>query len=232
MPIITKGFSLIELMVALFISFLLLAIMFKAIELVNASGDTQVGFSNMELNALQVMVALKKQIVYAGFMGCYDLNQNKAILNHTGLTSDTVSRSQALNIQKNSITILRVAQLERLSASMDDRTSLVVRALGGFKKKSVVVVGDCQSIEVDRIASIRKVRGQNLYRILLTKPLSVKYNATATIALLLRFHYFLKPVSYDRNITFFLLYIFIYNSKKRKVCVNFLIGNNFTSKDI
>lgn len=193
-----KGFSLVELMLTLLISFFLLSILFKAVFLIKKDLKLQAQFFQVELHAMQVMAFLDKEVPYAGATTC---RQHVKILNHTANPAYRLLLEKRVSLKDSQLSFFRFVGLEAIQNALSNKRSFFVLKPGRFKKDAVVVVGDCETKEVVRIQSIRKVRGQALYKVTLSDALSKVYKTAARVGLLQRWRYFIKPVSYDKAIS-------------------------------
>lgn len=194
-----NGFSLIEMMIAITVSLFLLMMLGDVFFSMKKIITEQEEMAAMESQALQVMRYLNQLVPYAGFIGCFNVNRNYPVINHLTAEESNVTAASVLINNKDSIVIKLVENSVIFSEPMANDSDIIVSPISSFQKNDVVVIGDCTSAEVDKIAAIRKIINKQAYKITLEKPLLRRYQPYATIAVLHRYRFFIKPASYDKN---------------------------------
>ncbi len=196
-----QGFTLIELIIAITISLFLLILLSDAFFSLRKAIEDREELTNGEAQALQVMYYLNQHVPYAGFIGCFNLNRNGAVTNHLAAEQGNVTASSVLSKDQHVLVIKLVESPILFAEPMTNNSEIIVNQLSNLQKDDVVVISDCSSAEVDKIESIRKIINKASYKITLTRALSRSYKPYATIAVLRRYRYFLKLVSYDKQLS-------------------------------
>lgn len=194
-----KGFTLIELMIALAISVFLLMALSDAFFSVKKAVDEREKMMSVEAKALQVITYLNQELPYAGFVGCFNVARDNPVINHLAIKDIALTTSSVLSQDPQVLSATLAEHLVLFSESMKNKTDILVSDPGDLQKQDKVVVSDCSGAEIDSIESIRKVINKAVYKIVLSRPLSRLYQPYASIAVLRRYRYFLRSVNQKRQ---------------------------------
>lgn len=173
-----SGVMLIELMIALTISFVVMAALVEMYLSNQKSYKLQTALSDIQFNAKSAIAFLAADIQAAGRIGCARLSADFPL---ESATSYTMTLKNKLTVINANLSVRHAEQVTgRLKEAMQQPTILQVETRENYQVGDILVIADCNKAEIFKIAHVSNSHG--LKRITSTEPLHDLYDQHAEIA--------------------------------------------------
>jgi type IV pilus assembly protein PilW len=171
------GLTLIELMIALFISMLILSLVTTIFLAAEKNFRLQIALSHIQENARLAIHFLNSNLQNVGFIGCAKLTNDFPIKNYE---TYTINPNNRITINNNIITLRHMSvQNAYLIQSMRGYSTLHVSNDQVFSENDILIISDCKSVEIFRVKKV--VNSKNEQVITTTQPLSFLYENNSDV---------------------------------------------------
>lgn len=166
-----KGLTLLELMLALAISFLIFDALLTIYLSAQKNQSMQAALNSIQENAEIAAQFLRQDIQQAGYRGCARLREGFPV-------ADTLTVTNRIFGTNNSVTVRHAsAQSGILLENMSDNS--IINTASAFKAGEVVLISNCSNAEIFKI---KKVSGVNNQKIFSETPLTQRYDKNSEIS--------------------------------------------------
>lgn len=200
-----SGFMLMELMIALAISFSVLAVLFEMYLSNQRSYKLQMALSDIQYNAKSAIAFLKVDIQAAGRVGCAGFSGDFPLVKNTNLIVRRADPVTAL-----------------LYETMQQYAMILVDTHEDYQSGEVLIISDCSKAEIFKIKSVSS--SKNVKKIIPVEPLHHLYAQHAEIARFSQNEYSIEKTKQKNSDSSPMYALFKRDIKERKI----KIANNIS----
>lgn len=217
-----RGFSLIELMIALALSLILSLAFIQTILIVKNIYKKQEGLARIQENARSVHHIIGDAISRMGAIGCNRMSDEIGVVIRPGVNTERLGLLPFGGLTTTHSDTLWIKYTQKgyplAQASTGERGSFVIRGTPHWKENRVLILADCRHAEIFRLTEKTKVIKGGLTEVAFKYPNTHKYDTSAQMARLRSVLFYVAKTSrvnqYDEPI--FALYTKDYNGKTQE----------------
>ncbi len=193
------GYTLIELMVAFTLSFLIISMVVEIYLIANKNQQMQITLIALKDNEQMTNQILTSAIRRAGYALCTKLSDDFPFYNHSTLTFDFKNTIQPFYTPEmkpgtDGITVWNANhKYATVAKNMRGHATLYANRLVTFSADDLVMISDCKTIEIFQIKHVSIVNG--LQKIIPASPLQQLYQVNAELSKLQIISYFVAKTN-------------------------------------
>ena len=147
--------------------------------------------SRTQENGRLAIHLLQDDIREAGYIGCPKLNSTLSINNNYASTNSLISPKNRIYGTKDSVSIRKMSgPVSYLTSDMSSRSQLILPKVPKFKKDEILLISNCQNVELFRIEKIATKNGFQI--ITASTELHHSYNKYALVGLFTNTKFFVN----------------------------------------
>lgn len=182
-----KGFSLIELMIALALSLILSLAFIQTMLVVKNIYKKQEGLARIQENARTLHHIIGELVSNSGALGCNRMGDEFGVVIHPGVNEQRLGLAPFMGVASNASDSLWVQYADRgyrlAQASTGEHGYFVIQGTPHWKENRVLVLADCRHAEIFCLAEKSKVINKHFSQVAFKSISgSYKYDTSAQIA--------------------------------------------------
>ncbi len=182
------GMMIIELMFALSISLVILAMLTTLYMATQKNHQIQAGLNRIQENARTAFQVMRADIQSAGYIGCAKLTMDFPLTTYQNFT---ITPQNKITGTENEIVIRHAGQQSANLLTVSRDSTLTITAKPHFSANEMAIISDCKRAEIFSIDHVSENQGKQI--ITTQAPLHNRYTESAMVSHFEIHHYYVKP---------------------------------------